>query len=130
MSEPQKKVKTGRGPFDVTRKIPLASAIVEQLQAAVQRFASIESILDARVDQRGQLRIVYDASRVGMCDIERLLDELGVERASDFWSRLKLSWYRFLDENAKFNAASGGGACCNRPPATHTRSRDAGKRTR
>lgn len=128
MHEIPKKVMTGNGPFDVTRKFLLAAAAPpEQWQAAVQRLIAMEPILDACVDQRGRLHIAYDASCIGIRDIEPLLDEMGVDRASDFWSRLKLSWYRFLDENAKSNATSGSGACCNRPPSAYSRSRDVGK---
>lgn len=117
----------GKGFFDVTRKIPLALAATEKWQAAVQQLAAIEPILDAHVSQRGLLRISYDASCVGMREIEALLDEAGIARTSGFWWRLKSAWYRFLDDNAKSNAHSGGGACCNRPPFASGGSSDPGK---
>ncbi|WP_223248441.1 hypothetical protein [Sulfurirhabdus autotrophica] len=127
MNKTPKKMKPGKGPFDVTRKILLAPTAPERWHEAVTRLKTIEPIIDANIDQNGRLRISYDASCVGMRDIEPLLDEMSVYRASGFWSRIKLSWYRFLDENAKSNAVSGGGACCNRPPAAHDGSSDAGK---
>jgi hypothetical protein len=117
MSEMLKKAKADKGPFDVTRKIQLAPAATEKLQDAVQQLTAIETIIDAHVDRHGQLRISYDASSAGIRDIEVLLDKAGVARASGFWWRLKSAWYRFLDENAKSNARSGSGACCNRPPS-------------
>ncbi len=119
MNETRRKVKPSKGPFDVTRKISLAPTATEKLQKAVQQFTAIEPIINAHVDRHGQLRISYDASSVGIRDIEALLDKLDLARTSDIWWRLKSAWYRFLDENAKFNARSGGGACCNRPPSAH-----------
>lgn len=126
-SETQEKAKTGKGPFDVTRKILLAPAAAEKLKDAAQQLMAVEPIIDARVDQRGRLRISYDASCVGIRDIEALLDKAGIARASGAWWWLKSVWYRFLDENAKSNARSEGGACCNRPPSVPGGSSDAGK---
>ncbi|HUW28635.1 MAG TPA: hypothetical protein VMV97_08490 [Sulfuriferula sp.] len=117
MRETRKKDKPSKGSFAVTRKIPLAPAAAEKLQNAIQQLTAIETIIDAHVDRHGQLRISYDASSVGIRDIEALLDKAGIARTSGFWWRLKSAWYRFLDENAKSNARSGGGACCNRPPS-------------
>lgn len=127
MSETRKKVKPSKGPFDVTRKISLAPAPTEKLQDAVRRLTSIEPIIDTHVDRHGQLRISYDASRVGIRDIEAMLDKAGIACTSGFWWRLKSAWYRFLDENAKSNARSGGGACCNRPPSVSGGSSDTRK---
>lgn len=127
MSETRRKVKHSKGPFDVTRKISLVPTAAEKLQDAVQQLTAIELIIDAHVDRHGQLRISYDASSVGIRDIEALLDKLDIARKSDIWWRLKSAWYRFLDENAKSNARSGGGACCNRPPSAHGGGNDAGK---
>jgi hypothetical protein len=105
-----------KGPYDVTRTILLAPAAAEKLNAATQRLRDIEPIIDVHVDKRGRLRISYDASCVGIRDVEGLLDEEGIARSSTFWWHLKSAWYRFLDNNARSNALSQGGACCSRPP--------------
>lgn len=104
------------GAFDVERKIPVAAHAVGPLQEAVRQLRAMEPVSDAQVDKQGRLRVAYDASRIGMSDIEALLHRSGVARATGFWPRLKLVWYRYLDENARANARAGGGACCNRPP--------------
>jgi hypothetical protein len=104
------------GAFDVERRIPLGAVAVASLQEAVQQLRAMESVSDAQVDKQGRLRVAYDASRIGMREIEEMLDHLGIALAGGFWSRQKLAWYRFLDENAKANAHAGSGACCNRPP--------------
>ncbi|MBD3610100.1 MAG: hypothetical protein HUJ30_06085 [Gammaproteobacteria bacterium] len=75
-----------------------------------------DAVIDAHINKRERLRAAYDASRIGMRDIETLLDAIGVARDPSLWSRLKLSWFRMTDENARDNARAGTGACCNRPP--------------
>ncbi|MHB1213965.1 MAG: hypothetical protein ACYCY9_03160 [Thiobacillus sp.] len=127
MSETRAKGKADKGPFDVSRKIPLAPAAAETLQNAVRQLTAVDSILDAHIDRHGQLRISYDTSRVGIRDIEAWLDSAGIARATGAWWRLKSAWYRFLDQNAHANAHSRGGACCNRPPSASGRSGDTGK---
>lgn len=105
-----------QGAFDVERKIPVAAGAMGPLQEAVRQLRAMEPVSEAQVDKQGRLRVAYDASRIGMSDIEALLDQSGIARATGFWPKLKLAWYRYLDENARANARSGGGACCNRPP--------------
>lgn len=102
--------------FGVRRTIPLADVGHEKLEEAVQSLRAIEWVGDLRVDGR-RLRLRYDASAVNFRDIERLLDELGLQRATGLWWRCKSAWYRFLDTNARSNALSRGGACCSRPPS-------------
>lgn len=127
MIETREKGKADKGPFDVSRKIPLAPVAAEKLQDAVRQLAALDPILDAHIDRRGHLRISYAVSHIDIRDIETLLDKAGIARASASWWRLKSAWYRFLDGNACANAHSQGGACCNRPPAASGSSRDAGK---
>ncbi|MFH1816355.1 MAG: hypothetical protein ABIK08_00065 [Pseudomonadota bacterium] len=127
MSETREKGKADKGPFDVSRRIPLAPVAAEKLQDAVRQLTALDPILDACVDRHGRLRISYDTSSVGIRDIEALLDSAGIARARGAGWRMKSAWYRFLDENARANAHSQGGACCNRPPAASGSSRDAGK---
>ncbi|MFH1494374.1 MAG: hypothetical protein ABIG70_06215 [Pseudomonadota bacterium] len=115
------------GSFGVSRKIPLAPVDAERLQEAVRQLRAVEPVIDAQVDQRGQLHVSYDASSVGMGDIEMILDKAGIARAGTLWWKLKSGWYRFVDENAQSNARSGDGACCNRPPSAYSGSNDAGK---
>jgi hypothetical protein len=112
----RKKAVTGKGPFDVDRTIPLLPAAANSLDEAIRKMSALEPVMAARIDRHGRLRIRYDASIVGIRDIERLLDESGVGRPSGTGWRFKSAWYRFLDGNARSNALSKGGACCSRPP--------------
>jgi len=108
-----------KGAFELTRKIPLAQSAKEKWQTAARQLMTVEPVIDARVDQRGILRIRYDASAIGIHDIASLLDELGIPRNADLWWKLKLAWFAYVDENARANAHTSGGACCNRPPAVN-----------
>ena len=109
--------------FDLTRVIPLAPAGREKWGNAVARLLTIEPIHAADIDPMGRLRISYDASFIGVRDIESLLDELGIARKNIFWWRIKSGWYNYVDENAQASACSTGGACCNRPPSVNSGSR-------
>lgn len=65
--------------------------------------------------KRARLKITYDASQVGFGAIERALADTGYPPETNWWSRLKSGWYRYLDENAQANAKTKGGACCGNP---------------
>jgi len=116
--------KTNEGAFVVSRNIPLKAVEGSKLQDAISSLLSRNLVVGARLGERNRLHVSYDASCVGIRDIETWLDESNIDRDSGFGWRLKSVWYAFLDENAKSNARSSGGACCNRPPPG---SGDAGK---
>lgn len=92
MSETRAKGKADKGPFAATRKIPLAPAAAEALQNAVRQLTAVDSILDARIDRHGQLRIAYDTSSIGIRDIEAWLERAGIARAAGAGWRLKSAW--------------------------------------
>ena len=117
MNDAVKKSGKSNTSFDLTRVIPLAFADSEKWSSAASRLLTIEPVHVADIDPIGRLHISYDASFIGVRDIESLLDELGITRKNDFWWRMKSSWYSYVDENAKANACSIGGACCNSPPS-------------
>ncbi|OYW37108.1 MAG: hypothetical protein B7Z35_10815 [Hydrogenophilales bacterium 12-61-10] len=126
MSEPH--AKNSKGPFDVDRSIPLLPVAADILEEATRKVSALEPVVDAYADRRGHLQIRYDASSIGIRDIERLLDESGVGRLSNAWWRLKLAWYRFVDDNARSSVHSTGGACCNRPPTPWSGDHDVGRK--
>jgi len=94
----------------------LADIPPEKLEQAIQTLRAIEWLDDVRVDGR-RLRVRYDASGVNFRDIERLLDEAGLQRPTSLWWRFRSALNRFLDKNARSNALARGGACCSRPPS-------------
>lgn len=62
-----------------------------------------------------ELKLVYDGSMLCVDDIERVIKEHGCRFADDWWSSIKLGWYRYTDENVK-SAAMHVPHCCNKPP--------------
>lgn len=120
-------IKRAKGPFDVNRRIAVASGSPEQLHQAIQRLREMAPVIDVELDRQNRLHVVYDASRLGMREIESLLGNSGITTGNGFWSNLKQGWYRFLDDNARDNARSGGGACCNRPPPVPSAHHHSGK---
>ena len=67
-----------KGAFDVTRNISLADFAKDKWQGIASKLITVEPTIAAYVNQDGQLRISYDASSIGIHDIESLLDELAV----------------------------------------------------
>lgn len=112
------------GPFVVCRNIPLLQFETETLQEVIGDLVAKDLIVGARTDSHNRLQVSYDTSCVGIRDVETWLKEAGIRIAQGFGWKLKSAWYAFLDENAKSNAKSSAGACCNRPPPG---SGDAGK---
>lgn len=117
----------GKGPFDVSRKIRLSLVAANALRDAMRQLRTIDGVRSVAADPRDQLRVSYDASHLGIRDIEAMLAKAGIASASGAWWRLKSAWYRFLDENAHANAHSQGEACCNRPPSAHGGNGETGK---
>lgn len=127
MKDEEKKLGSDNTVFDLTRVIPLAPADSEKWRNAVTRLLTIEPIHLASIDAEGRLRISYDASFIGIRDIESLLDELGLARTAGIGWNIKSVWYAYVDENAQANACSSSGACCNRPPSAYAGSTKSGK---
>lgn len=107
--------------FEVTRTIPLAPQAAETLAGALDALRATAGIIEARLARPASLMLRYDAAVIGIREIENFLQGTGVAcNATRAW-RLKSAWYAFVDGNARSNAASTGGACCNRPPPTSKR---------
>lgn len=109
-------VSGGKSAFSVSRSIPLKPFDEERLREAIRNLVARGLILGARKISGNRLHVTYDASRVGIRDVESWLIEAGIAIGQGFGWKLKSALYAFLDENAKSNAHSSGGACCNRPP--------------
>lgn len=104
------------GAFAVSRNIPLKAVDEKKLQETIGDLSERDLIVGARMLPGNRLHVTYDASCVGVRDIEGWLMEAGIAIGQGFSWKLKSALYAFLDENAKSNAHASGGACCNRPP--------------
>lgn len=71
--------------------------------------------------ERQRLTLVYDAAQLNFRTIEDALVASHHPVSETRWARLKAGLYRYLDENAKANMASKGGACCSNPSEIYAR---------
>lgn len=101
---------------EVKRSIPVLPLAPSELESVSVQLSENESIREVHIDGCTRLQLRYDASSIGFRDIEYILDQAGIQRPDSVLWRFKAALYRFLDDNARSNALSQGGACCNRPP--------------
>lgn len=110
-------------PYVVKRNIsfvPLNGG--QQLSDLLAALAARQGMIDVSADpRRSRLRIRYDVKQLLFDDVVQILSSHGLAISTDRWMRLKGNWYRMLDENARGNANSKGGACCSNPTEIYAR---------
>lgn len=112
------------GAFTVARTVPMGDGEVDRAGAAGECLRQLAGVARVEVDsRRGSVRVTYDAAVVGFGEIQRALTDSGFGLAPGWWARLRFAWYRYLDGNARANAAAKGGSCCNRPTEVYGRRR-------
>jgi len=100
----------------VNRHLKIKSSEKTLLQLAVTEIDSLYGIDGVSFDKKSKvLHLAYDASLVDIKTIEGILEEHQVIMSRDWWSRLKLGHYRFVDQNVKDNR-SYHPHCCNKVP--------------
>jgi len=103
--------------FVVQRSLRVSSVHPQNdVKALHHSLATKKGVKTVDIDtNRTRLRITYDAAQIGFDVIEKILANAGYPPDVSWWSRIKSGWYRYLDENARINAKSKGGACCSNP---------------
>jgi copper chaperone CopZ len=103
--------------FVVHRSLPVPGVHDQgNVQTIHDCLGGLDGVQEVDVDSaRKRVRVVYDAAQVGFEAIEKVLIDAGYPLADNWWVRFKSGWYRYLDENARANAQSKGGACCSNP---------------
>lgn len=102
--------------FVVTRSLAVASWNAAGLAAAEARLRALQGFRSLTVNpRRRRLRLRYDAAVLGYGEIEAVLREAGLSPGQGIWQRGRSAWYRYLDANARDNAARGPQGCCSRP---------------
>lgn len=103
--------------FVVTRKVAVPGASGAGASAAIRdRLEECPGVLAAKPDgARATVRITYDASQIGFGQLIDALAAAGYPSGSGVWTRLKRTWFCYLDSNARANAGGGKAACCSRP---------------
>lgn len=106
------------GPWEVRRRIKLQSLGHAADALAVERaLAELPGVVKVAADvEKHRVVVSYDASQQNFRNIVETMEKTGFPPLDNWWSRLKGSWYRFSDENARDNAKAPPPACCNKPP--------------
>ncbi len=74
-------------------------------------------VIQSEVDSdRKRLQVRYNATITSFVSISELLEDIGFPPDDNRWSRIKASWYAYLDENIRANARAPAPPCCNKPP--------------
>jgi hypothetical protein len=100
----------------VVRKLKLDKPVGKDISAALGEIDELPGMDEVWVDEKtGVLRLAYDAGRLSIGSIEAVLSEHGIVLSDNWWNRLKVNQYRFVDQNVKDNAAHVP-SCCNKIP--------------
>jgi len=85
--------------------------------AVEKAMSNAAGIIQSEVDSdRKQLLVRYNATITSFASIHELLENIGFPPDDSRWSRIKASWYAYLDENTRANARAPAPSCCNKPP--------------
>lgn len=96
----------------VTRKLKLGRSEPQTLQQAIEEIDQLYGLNSVAFDDKKQiLRLAYDASRIGIEDVEAILSKHGIAIDHGWWNRAKEEHYRFVDQNIKDNAAKEPWSC-------------------
>lgn len=108
----------GEGTWEVRRTITLPAlrqaAETRKVVEVVGIIAGVRTV--AADEKRVRLVVRYDAAVTGYHLIKTALESAGYPLKEGGWSRLKESWYNFVDANMRENASAPPPACCNKPP--------------
>lgn len=98
----------------VRRKLPLAVPLESDCEGRIREaLAEMDGVKQVRPQpEKKRIVLQYDATKLDVQRVADTLSSLGCPVANTFWSRLKKTWYGFLDENIRDNAAAPPRPCC------------------
>lgn len=105
-------------PIIVTREIAIdPDSKTQDILVALDRLKSLSGVnLASHRSQNSHFEVAYDLLNTSYSDIEHILSENDVYRASSIRNRILSIWYEYLDITARDNANAPPPACCNKPP--------------
>lgn len=96
----------------VVRHLKLVDMSEEVMTKVVKEIDEIYGLDSVNYDKASHtLHIAYDASRICIDCIEKVLQENEVEVSHDWWTHFKEGYYRFIDQNVKDNASTEPWSC-------------------
>ena len=103
------------------RKIAVSSNCrqlqVEKASDILEATSGIKNVLFDTIENN--LSVEYNPVKIIYSDIEKILNDLQINRTHGFKQGLLLIWYDYLDTTARDNALAPPAACCNKPPRRH-----------
>ena len=100
------------------RKIAVSSNCrqlqVEKASGILEATSGIENVLFDTIENN--LSVEYNPVKIIYSDIEKILNDLQINRTHGFKQGLLLIWYDYLDTTARDNALAPPAASCNTPP--------------
>ena len=98
----------------VQRRLKYEICTLGSIESACDDLRQLAGVHTVSADQAdGLLTVDYDAVLCGIDPIISILTKNGVELGLGRWSRIKLGYYRFVDQNLKENSKHTP-HCCNR----------------
>lgn len=89
----------------VARHLKIENTSHEKIQATIEEIDALYGMDSVSFDDKSRvLNLAYDASRLCIDDVEKIMDKHGLEVSHDWWTHFKEGYYRFVDENVKDNA--------------------------
>ena len=86
----------------------------------LMNLASLPGVATASMSSRqNKIHLCYDATLVNIDTVLTLLHDAGCTLRYNWFDRLRLAWYRYVDENARKNAKLSGSACCSTPTSVY-----------
>ncbi len=96
----------------VVRHLKLEPADINAVEEAVAEIDKIYGLDSVSFDDKSYvLNVAYDASRICIDCVEKVLEKYQLAVSHDWWTHFKEGYYRFVDENIKDNANSEPWSC-------------------
>ena len=89
----------------VVRHLKLTDPETEKIEGAVNEIDHLFGLDGVSFDAKSEvLNLAYDGARISLEDIESILTKYQIEVSHDWWTQLKESFYKYVDDNVRDNA--------------------------
>ena len=96
----------------VTRNLkikPSKSKRIEEALSDIDRLYGMDKVVYN--EKNRNISLAYDALRLCIDDVEKILKLHDIQVSADRWNRFKKEYYRFVDQNVKDNAKQESWSC-------------------
>ena len=107
---------TSQEPFLLHRKLPVEGLGESQWEDFIHELNHHPCVDFAERKPGNRLMVTYDGTHWSTDELLDLIAGYGGQLASGWWTRRKLAWYRFTDDNVRANANHEPFCCSKIPP--------------